>query len=55
MPICTSQHYWRSIGNGHYSAYYHYCLITSVPKDVTGSTAGNRYYSIGTIEGPLLD
>ena len=38
----------------HYSAYCHYWLLSSVPSDFTGNILGNRHYSTGAIEGPLL-
>ena len=41
-------------GSWHCSAYGHFWLFLSVPSDSTGTIAGNRHYSSGTIEGPPL-
>ena len=41
-------------GNRHYSAYCQYWLFPSVRSDFTGTVAGNRHYSTGTIQGSLL-
>ena len=44
----------QSSGNRHYSACCHCWLLPSLPSDFTGTIAGNRHYSTGTTEGPLL-
>ena len=41
------------IGNRHYSAYCHYRLLSFVPGDFTGTIAGGRHYSAGTIRKAL--
>ena len=41
-------------GNRQYSGYCRYWLFLSVPSDFTGTIAGNRHYSNGTIEALLL-
>ena len=54
VPVCASRKYGHCTGNRHYSAYNHYWLFPSVPSNFTDTIAGNRHYSSGIIEGPLL-
>ena len=39
---------------GRYPAYGHCWLCPSVSNELTSAIAGNRHYTTGTIEGPLL-
>ena len=54
VPVCVRREYPHYSGNRHYSACCHYWLFLPMPCDFTGTIAGNRHYSTGTIEGPLL-
>ena len=54
MPVRDSRKYQHYSGNRHYSEYCHYWLSPAVPRDFTGTIAGNRHYSTGTIEGNIL-
>ena len=54
MPVCARRKYEHCSENRHYSAYRHCSLFLSVPNDSTCTIAGNRHYSTGAIEGPLL-
>ena len=54
MPVCVRREYPHYSGNRHYSACCHYWLFLPMPSDFTGTIAGNRHYSTGTIEEPLL-
>ena len=53
-PVCASRKHQHYNGSRHFSAYHHYWLFAPVPSDFTGTIAGKRHCSTGTIEGPLL-
>ena len=40
--------------NRHYSLHRHYWLFTPAPNNFKGTIAGNRHYTTGTVEKPLL-
>ena len=52
--VCVRRKCWHYSGNRHCYANYNYWLFPSVPSGFTGTIAGNRHYSTGTIEGPPL-
>ena len=54
VPLNASGKYQHYSGNWHYSAYCRYWLFPSVSSNFTGTVAGGRYYSTGTIEEALL-
>ena len=49
VPACASGKNRHYSGNRHYSAYYHYRLFPMGPNNFTGTIAGDRHYSTGTI------
>ncbi|CAM9993349.1 unnamed protein product [Laminaria digitata] len=54
VPGCASQQYRHHSGKPALLRTLPHWLIPSVPSDLTGTIAGSRHYSTGTIEGPLL-
>ena len=55
--VCASRKHRHYRGNPHYSGtpalpetYCHHWLFPSMPSGITGNLAGNRHYSIGTID-----